>query len=67
MSGGGQQMAAVGRAMMSAPSILMLDEPSPGLSPLRCGELFRSPAQVKDTGAGRAKEKAGQVKRSLFH
>ena len=35
MSGGERQMVAVGRAMMSAPSILMLDEPSLGLSPLR--------------------------------
>ncbi len=52
MSGGEQQMVAVGRAMMSAPSILMLDEPSLGLSPLLCGELFRSLAQVKDTGVG---------------
>jgi len=52
MSGGERQMVAVGRAMMSAPSILMLDEPSLGLSPLLCGELFRSLARIKDTGAG---------------
>lgn len=42
MSGGEQQMVAVGRAMMSAPSILMLDEPSLGLSPILCVELFRA-------------------------
>ena len=42
MSGGERQMVAIGRAMMSAPSILMLDEPSLGLSPLLCSELFRS-------------------------
>lgn len=52
MSGGEQQMVAIGRAMMSAPSILMLDEPSLGLSPLLCGELFRSLARVKETGVG---------------
>ena len=52
MSGGERQMVAIGRAMMSAPSILMLDEPSLGLSPLLCGELFRSLARIKDTGVG---------------
>jgi branched-chain amino acid transport system ATP-binding protein len=52
MSGGERQMVAIGRAMMSAPSVLMLDEPSLGLSPLLCGELFRTLAQIKDTGVG---------------
>lgn len=52
MSGGERQMVAVGRAMMSAPSILMLDEPSLGLSPLLCRELFRSLAKIKETGVG---------------
>ena len=52
MSGGEQQMVAIGRAMMSAPSILMLDEPSLGLSPLLCSELFRALARVKETGVG---------------
>lgn len=52
MSGGEQQMMAIGRAMMSAPQILLLDEPSLGLSPLLCGELFRSLAHIKDTGVG---------------
>jgi len=52
MSGGERQMVAVGRAMMSAPSILMLDEPSLGLSPLLCGELFRTLRRIKDTGVG---------------
>jgi len=50
MSGGERQMVAIGRAMMSAPSILMLDEPSLGLSPLLCSELFRSLTAVKETG-----------------
>jgi branched-chain amino acid transport system ATP-binding protein len=52
MSGGEQQMVAIGRAMMSAPEILMLDEPSLGLSPLLCKELFRNLAHVKDLGIG---------------
>jgi branched-chain amino acid transport system ATP-binding protein len=52
MSGGEQQMVAIGRAMMSAPVILMLDEPSLGLSPILCTELFRALAQIRKTGAG---------------
>ena len=52
MSGGEQQMVAIGRAMMSAPDILMLDEPSLGLSPILCTELFRALAQIRKTGAG---------------
>ena len=52
MSGGEQQMVAIGRAMMSAPAILMLDEPSLGLSPLLCKELFHNLAEVQKTGLG---------------
>jgi branched-chain amino acid transport system ATP-binding protein len=52
ISGGEQQMVAIGRAMMSAPSILMLDEPSLGLSPLLCTEFFRALARVRETGVG---------------
>ena len=52
MSGGEQQMVAVGRAMMAAPSILMLDEPSLGLSPLLCAELFRALAEIRKSGVG---------------
>lgn len=52
MSGGERKMVGIGRAIMSAPSILMLDEPSLGLSPLLCGKLFRSLASVKETGVG---------------
>ena len=52
MSGGEQQMVAIGRALMSNPSILMLDEPSLGLSPLLSTELFKSLKQVRDTGVG---------------
>ncbi len=52
MSGGEQQMVAIGRAMMSAPAILLLDEPSLGLSPLLCSELFRSLARIRSTEIG---------------
>lgn len=52
MSGGEQQMVAVGRALMSQPDILLLDEPSLGLSPLMCKELFAALAQIKTLGVG---------------
>ncbi len=52
MSGGEQQMVAIGRAMMSAPAILMLDEPSLGLSPILCSELFKTLEAVRKTGVG---------------
>jgi len=52
MSGGERQMVAIGRAMMSAPTILLLDEPSLGLAPLLCSELFRTLSRIKDAGVG---------------
>jgi branched-chain amino acid transport system ATP-binding protein len=52
MSGGEQQMVAIGRALMSAPDILLLDEPSLGLSPLVCGELFASLGKIREAGIG---------------
>lgn len=52
MSGGEQQMVAIGRALMSAPDILLLDEPSLGLSPLMCGELFAALTRIRETGIG---------------
>ncbi len=52
MSGGEQQMVAIGRALMSAPTILLLDEPSLGLSPLLARELFQSLKSIRDTGVG---------------
>lgn len=52
MSGGEQQMVAIGRALMSAPDILLLDEPSLGLSPIMCGDLFRALVRIRSQGIG---------------
>jgi branched-chain amino acid transport system ATP-binding protein len=50
LSGGEQQMLALGRAMMSKPRILLLDEPSLGLAPLVAREIFRVLGQMHETG-----------------
>lgn len=50
LSGGEQQMLAIGRAMMSDPKMLLLDEPSMGLSPLLVGEIFDTIRKVNESG-----------------
>lgn len=50
LSGGEQQMVAVGRGLMAKPKILLLDEPSLGLSPSMIGELYDALAALRDEG-----------------
>lgn len=50
LSGGEQQMLAVGRAMMLRPRLIMLDEPSQGLAPKVVGEMYERLAQVHASG-----------------
>ena len=50
LSGGERQMLALGRALMSRPALLMLDEPSLGLAPLVVREIFKTIAGLRQTG-----------------
>jgi branched-chain amino acid transport system ATP-binding protein len=50
LSGGEQQMLAIGRALMTNPRLLILDEATEGLAPLVCAEIYRAIASLKASG-----------------
>ena len=50
LSGGQRQLLALGRALISKPDVLLLDEPSAGLSPIAIDEVFKSIREINDTG-----------------
>jgi len=50
LSGGEQQMVAIGRGLMAGPKVMMLDEPSLGLAPIMVAEMFRVIAEINRRG-----------------
>lgn len=68
LSGGEQQMLAIGRAMMSSPRLLMLDEPSMGLAPLVVARIFETISQINQSGTTvLLVEQNAQIALSLAH
>ena len=54
LSGGEQQMLAIGRALMSQPKFLMLDEPSLGIAPLLVKTIFEKIVEINRSAASRS-------------
>jgi branched-chain amino acid transport system ATP-binding protein len=50
MSGGEQQMLAIGRALMANPKLLLLDEPSMGLAPILVERIYETIAEINEQG-----------------
>src|SRR2546426_917884 len=50
LSGGEQQMLAIGRALVGSPKLLLVDEPSEGLAPMVVTEIFESLSRMRDAG-----------------
>jgi branched-chain amino acid transport system ATP-binding protein len=50
MSGGEQQMLAIGRALMARPKLLMLDEPSMGIAPILVARIYETIAEINKQG-----------------
>jgi len=61
LSGGQRQQVAVGRALMTKPKVLMLDEPTAGVSPIVMDELFDRIIEVARTGIPILRDKRGQA------